>query len=101
MTGLTPVAQAIRRYLSWSYPAVGVQHLGPPAGPAGPAATAPHRRDGPQQRHDLGDVVAVATGQGEGEGDAVAVGDDVVLGARLCSINRARTRFGPPFSARM
>src|SRR5512142_2368753 len=40
--------------------AAGVDRLWPPAGPATPAA---HRRDGLDQRHELGDVVAVAAGQ--------------------------------------
>lgn len=76
---------------------VGVHERGSTAGPATPP---PDRWNAPEQRHEPGDVVAVAAGQTEREGDAVPVGDDVVLGARLAAVDRARTRFGPPFSAR-
>jgi hypothetical protein len=56
-----------------------------------------HRLD---QRDQLGDVVAVAAGQRDGEGDAVPVTDDVVFGARFGTVDRARTGFGRPLSAR-
>lgn len=52
------------------------------------------------QGDQLGDVVAVAAGQADGEGDAARVGDDVVFRAWLAAVNRARTGFGPPLSAR-
>jgi len=45
--------------------------------------------------------VSVAAGQRDGERDAAGVGDDVVLRARLAAVDRARTGFGPPLSARM
>lgn len=48
----------------------------------------------------MGDVVAVAAGQRRGEGDAGRVGDDVVFRAWLAAVDRARTGFGPPLSAR-
>jgi hypothetical protein len=50
--------------------------------PAGPAGLATHRRDGLQQRDELGHVVAVAAGQRDRERDAVAVGEqaDFVAG---------------------
>ncbi len=43
----------------------------------------------------LGDVVAVSAGRRDGEWDALAVDDEVVLGARTCSVDRAGTAFGP------
>ena len=67
---------------------------------AGPAAAAAHRRDGLDQGHELGDVVAVAAGQRHRQRDAVRFGDQVVLRAGPGTVDRARTGFGPPFSAR-
>ena len=67
---------------------------------AGPAAAAADRRDRLDQRHELGDIVAVAAGQRHRQRDAVRLGDQVVLGARPGTVDRARARFGPPFSAR-
>jgi hypothetical protein len=49
---------------------------------AGTAAAAPDRRDGLDQREELGDVVAVAAGQRHHQRNAVRFGDQVVLGAR-------------------
>jgi L-fuconate dehydratase len=43
----------------------------------------------------LGDVVAVAAGQRHCERDALAVGEDVVLAARPCAVDRAGPAFGP------
>ncbi len=56
--------------------AVGDHALGPTAGPAG---LAPHRRDGVQQRQQLGDVVAVAAGQTDGQRDAGRVDQQMVF----------------------
>jgi hypothetical protein len=67
----------------------------------GPAALAPHRWNGFEQRNELGDVVAIAAGQGDGERDAGGVGDQVVLAARPAPVNRTSSRLGAPFSARM
>ena len=67
----------------------------------GPAAAAADRRDGLDQRDELGDVVAVAAGQRDRQRDAVRFGDQVVLGAGPGTIDRARAGFGPPFIARM
>ena len=67
---------------------------------AGPATAATYRRDGLDQGHELGDVVAVPAGQGDRQRDAVRFGDQVVLRAGPGTIDRARPRFGPPFSAR-
>src|SRR5256885_1154189 len=57
---------------------VGVQLVGSPAWPATPAA---HRWNLVDQRQELRDVVAVATGQRHSQRDAGALGQDVVLGA--------------------
>jgi hypothetical protein len=84
--------------------AVFVMVIGPvrvdPIGPL-PRATAPaaDRRDCLDQRHQLGDVVAVAAGQRDRQRDAVRFGDQVVLRARPGAVNRARAGFGPPFIA--
>ncbi len=48
-----------------------------------------------QRGYQLGDVVAVSAGRRDGEWDALAVDDEVVLGARTCSVDRAGTAFGP------
>jgi hypothetical protein len=63
----------------------------------GPAALAPHRRDGLEQRDQLGDVVAVAAGQCGGERDAGGVGDQVMLAARSTPVDRASLGRGSPF----
>ena len=65
-----------------------------------PAAAAADRRDGRDQGHELGDVVAVAAGQGRRQRDPVRFSDHVVLRARPGTVDRARARFGPPFPAR-
>jgi hypothetical protein len=76
---------------------IGVHPLGPLTRTPTPAAD---RRDGLDQRHQLGDVVAVATGQGRCQRDTATVGDHMVFGARTTSVDRTRTSFGPPFTAR-
>jgi len=68
--------------------------------PPWPAAAAAHRRDGLDQGHELGDVVAVAAGQRHRQRDPVRFSDQVVLRAGPGTVDRARPRFGPPFSAR-
>ena len=50
-----------------------------PRAAAGTAAPAPDRRDGIDQRDQLGDVVAVAAGQRPGQRCPVRVGQKVVL----------------------
>jgi hypothetical protein len=52
-----------------------------------------------EQRFELGDVVAVGAGQRPGERDAACVDEEVVLGARPATIDRARARRGAPFFA--
>ncbi len=57
-------------------------------------------RDLVEQGQQLGDVVAVAAGQRHRERDALAVGEDVMLAARTCAVDRAGTAFGPLRAAR-
>ena len=62
------------------------------------AAAAAHRRDGPDQGHELGDVVAVPAGQRHRQRDPVRFADHVVLRARPGTIDRARSVLGRPSS---
>lgn len=74
----------------------------PSPGPARwPAAFAADRRDGLDQRDQLGDVVAVAAGGDCSEQDAVRLDHQVVLAAGLAPFHRGRTGGQPAFSARM
>jgi hypothetical protein len=59
-----------------------------PWAPAGSAASAPDRRNGVDQRDQLGDVVAVAAGEADGQRDAAGVADQVVRGARTPAVDR-------------
>lgn len=68
--------------------AVGVQVLG---AAQWLAALAADRRDGLDQRNQLGDIVAVAAGQRRGQRDAVRLDDHVVLAANLAPVHRGRT----------
>lgn len=70
--------------------------LGTLAGSADGAADGRHLVE---QRDQLGDVVAVATGDREGERDPGRVDEEMVLGAGSAPVNRARARFGAPFFA--
>jgi hypothetical protein len=65
-----------------------------------PADDAGDRWDLVQQGRQLGDVVAVSTGQRHRERDSLSVREDVVLAARPCAVDRARTAFGPRRAAR-
>jgi hypothetical protein len=56
--------------------------------PRSPAPSA-HRRDGVQERDQLGDVVAVAAGDREGERDPGRVDEEVLLGAGPAFLDRA------------
>jgi hypothetical protein len=76
--------------------AVGRDSLGPSSGSADLAA---HGWDALDQRHELGNVVAVAAGDRPGERDPGRVYEKVMLGAVSGSINRARARRGAPFFA--
>ena len=54
---------------------------------AGPSSQAPDRWDRVQQRHELGDVMAVAAGECDGEWGPVAVDDQMVLGAGTSAVD--------------
>ena len=71
-----------------------------PRSPAGSPAPAPDRRDGIDQRDELGDVVAVAAGQADRERDPAGVADQVVLAAGTAVVDRRRADVVPPLSAR-
>jgi hypothetical protein len=58
-------------------PTAGVDLTRPPAGPS---AAATYRRDGPDQGHELGDVVTVAASQTDRQPDAVRLSDHVEPG---------------------
>jgi hypothetical protein len=62
--------------------------------PPRPTATTPHRWKGINQRHELGDVVAVAAGQRHLQRDTVPVGDQMVFRARSGTVDLARSRLG-------
>jgi hypothetical protein len=66
---------------------------------AGAADDPPNRRDGVDERDQLGDVVAVAAGEREGERDAALVDDQVMFGAQPSTVNWARARRPAPFFA--
>jgi hypothetical protein len=76
---------------------VGEECVGPVPGSADGAG---HGRNLVQQGQQLRDVVAVSAGQRHRERDALAVGEDVVLAARPCAVDRAGTAFGPRRAAR-
>ena len=71
--------------------AVGGETLGPSARPARLAA---YGRDPLDERNQLGDVVAVATGESPGERDPARIDQEMLLRAVPGSINRARARLG-------
>jgi hypothetical protein len=58
-----------------------------------PAADRGDRLD---ERDELGDVVAVAAGQRHRERDPTAVADQMMFGASLAPVDRARTGVGAP-----
>ncbi len=86
----TPASPAGRRLLA-------LTNVGPPPRPVHGSR---HWRDLVQQRQQLGDIVAVSAGQRHRERDALAVGDDVVLIARPCAVDRAGSASGPLRAAR-
>jgi hypothetical protein len=53
------------------------------------------RRDGLDQRDQLGDVVAVAAGEGGGERNAVGLDDHMVLAAGPAPVHRGRAGLRP------
>ena len=66
----------------------------------GPTRTAAQRRNGVDQRQELGDVMAIRRGQPRGQRDAGRLGENVVLRPRLTAIGWVRSSFFPPRSAR-
>lgn len=65
----------------------------------GPPWFAAHRRNRVDEREQLEAVVAVGGGEQEGERDAGGVGDQLVLGAALAPVDRARPGLEPPKTA--
>lgn len=64
-------------------------------------AFALERRDGVDEREELGDVVSIRTSERDHQREALRFGEDMVLAARPRAIRRIGTRLGPPFTARM
>ena len=64
------------------------------------SAFASHGWDRLDEWQELGDVVAVGGGEEAGERDAVGVGDQVVLAAGSAAVDRTRSDFAAPKSAR-
>ena len=57
------------------------------------ATFAADRRNGLDQRQELGDVVPVGAGQDERKRDALRFGNEVVLGAGASAVGGIRSRF--------
>lgn len=94
--GCDPASSQLDQVVLVVIGAVGEHALGSTAWPSGQPA---HRGDAVEQRDQLQDVVAVAGAQPPGERKAIAVDEEMVLGARTPAIDRARARFGAPFFA--
>lgn len=75
---------------------VGVEPLWPASGPTHLPYDSRHSID---ERDQLRNIVAVSARERDGERQAVAVDDQVVLGAPPAAVNRARARLGAPFFA--
>jgi hypothetical protein len=58
------------------------------------------RRNGIDERKELGRVVGVGRREADGERDAVAIDDEVVLGAELAPVHGVRSRLLAPLFAR-
>jgi hypothetical protein len=76
---------------------VGIQAPGLAAGTSPPT---PDRRDGVQQRQELGDVVPVAAGERDRERGSVTVDDQVVLGAGTGAVDGRGADVIPPLRPR-
>src|SRR5262249_33801517 len=76
---------------------VGVDGLWTLSGSSTPAT---YRWGGIDEWHEFGDVVTGAARQRHRPGDAVRIGDQMVFRARAGTVDRARSGFGPPLSAR-
>ncbi|MBB5070051.1 hypothetical protein BJ969_003139 [Saccharopolyspora gloriosae] len=107
-TGSVPVAAAGDHVCSTAMPAqvpvffvvvgmIGIDHLWPESGPS---ASSSDTGNGVGQRHQLGDVVAVAIGKRHRQWGFARIGEHVVLRARPGAVYRARPCFGPPRMAR-
>ena len=79
---------------------VGVQLGRALAGPARFAPRADDRRDRVDQGEQLGRIVGVGGREADGQRDAVAVHDQVVLGAGLAAVGRVRAGLLAPLLAR-
>ena len=93
MTGVMPLPPDLSAVLVVVVATVGVEGIWPLAGPTAADAD---RRDGLDQGHELGDIVAVAAGQRYRQRDAVRFGDQVVLGARPGTAGRLGPVLGRP-----
>ncbi len=70
------------------------------SGSAGTSPPTPNRRNGVQQRQELGDVMPVPAGQRHSKRRSVAVDDQVVLGAGAGAVDGRGTDVVPPLRAR-
>jgi hypothetical protein len=64
------------------------------------SALALERRDGVDEREELGDVMIIRTSERDHQRDTLRFGEDVMLAPGTPAIRRVGTRLGPPFSAR-
>lgn len=76
--------------------AVGQQRVGPRSWMTHHST---HRRDGFQERYELGHVIAVAPGHSVSQGEAAGVYQEVMLRSLVPAVNRTRARLGAPFFA--
>ena len=76
---------------------VGVEGIRSPARTTG---FPPHGRNGIDQGNELGHIVGVGASERGGQGNPLAIGDHVVLTARLRAIRGIRAGFRPPKRAR-
>ncbi|GAX56151.1 hypothetical protein SO3561_07718 [Streptomyces olivochromogenes] len=77
--------------------AVGIQPARPVTRTTPDSANARYRV---QQRYQLGDIMTISAGQRDGQWCSVPVGDQVVLAARTCAVDRRRSGVSPPLRAR-
>jgi hypothetical protein len=67
---------------------------------AGAALLSPDRRDGLDQRQELGDIMGVSPCKKDSQGDSLGFRDEVMRAPQLPSIRRIRARLRPPKTAR-
>jgi hypothetical protein len=65
-----------------------------------PATYTANRRNGIDERQQLGDVVAVRAGEDGTDGDAIRIDEDVMFGTGSRAIRGVRTSFSPAPTAR-